>query len=181
MLVFASANSWTIIIPIPGCFVAIDVGRVCSGRCRVVACVVPPESVVHEPLFSCHSFRYVRLFIGNRLRLTGLHQIRRFSISRTSTGARSNNVARMLLTETQAAREAQVDKRTVRRLIETGRLKAVDFGSGKRHHYRIDPADLKGIAAGPVETGADRLPPVRRQHRQPTAPVGTVAAYLPSA
>ena len=50
-----------------------------------------------------------------------------------------------LLTESQAAAAAQVDKRTIRRLIETGRLRALDFGSGKRHHYRINPAELQAV------------------------------------
>ena len=85
----------------------------------------------------------------------------------------------MLLTEAQAARETQVDKRTVRRLIATGRLKAVDFGSGKRRHYRIDPADLKAIAASPFEAKSGNIPQARRR-RQTTQPGITVAAYLPS-
>lgn len=34
---------------------------------------------------------------------------------------------------------------TVRRLIGTGRLRAIDVGGGKRRHYRIDPRDLTAI------------------------------------
>ena len=51
----------------------------------------------------------------------------------------------MLLTEAQAAREAQVDRRTIRKLIDAGRLRASNFGTGKRRHYRIDAADLMSI------------------------------------
>jgi excisionase family DNA binding protein len=90
------------------------------------------------------------------------------SIQRQPTGA--------LLTESQAAGTAQVDKRTIRRLIQDGRLRAIDFGSGKRHHYRIDPADLRAVH--PVaEKPATTLPPSRRRRPQPSYPL---SAYLPT-
>lgn len=83
----------------------------------------------------------------------------------------------MLLTEIQAARELQTDKKTVRRLIETGRLKAVDVGGGKRRHYRIDPAELRAIA--PASRIDPRTPPTCRRRRRLSLPQ-SVAAYLPS-
>jgi excisionase family DNA binding protein len=81
-----------------------------------------------------------------------------------------------LLTESQAAAAAQVDKRTIRRLIQGGRLRAIDFGSGKRHHYRIDPAELHAVQ--PVgEKPATTLPSRRpRRHR----PLCSLASYLPT-
>jgi excisionase family DNA binding protein len=82
-----------------------------------------------------------------------------------------------LLTESQEAAAAQVDKRTIRRLIENGRLRALDFGSGKRHHYRIDPADLYM-----VQPAVEKFPitPLQRR-RQRHQRVGSLAEYLPTA
>lgn len=90
----------------------------------------------------------------------------------------------MLLTEAQAAREVQVDRRTIRRLIRAGRLRAVDFGSGRRRCYRIDPADLHavspaGAAADGVTPAAAPAPPNPRG-RRPGSPQAPVNAYLPS-
>jgi excisionase family DNA binding protein len=87
--------------------------------------------------------------------------------------------AGMLITEAQAATEAQVDKRTVRRLIETGRLKAIDFGS-KRRHYRIDPEDLKSISAAPDGQAPEPLPPAVRRRGRLMALPKSVTAALPS-
>lgn len=86
----------------------------------------------------------------------------------------------MLLTEAQAAREAQVDRRTIRRLIQLGRLRASDFGSGARHHYRIDPVDLRAIAPPPESAPTPMPPPTSRRRRQSLSPAPLVA-YLPSA
>jgi excisionase family DNA binding protein len=88
----------------------------------------------------------------------------------------------MLLTETQAAREAQVDRRTIRRLINDGRLRALDFGSGKRHYFRINPADLRAVLKRPEECSS--TPPnlasrARHRHLQ-AATSSSVAAFLPS-
>jgi excisionase family DNA binding protein len=83
-----------------------------------------------------------------------------------------------LLTEAEAARIIAADKRTIRKLINTGRLKAVDIGSS-RHHYRIDPADLKTIVS--VQSPSTHfLPPahIRRRHRRSVP--ASVSAYLPN-
>jgi len=82
-----------------------------------------------------------------------------------------------LLTESQAAAAAQVDKRTIRRLIKTGRLRAVDFGSGKRHHYRINLTELHAVQ--PVVEKRPITPPPHRRRRPRS--VASLAAYLPTA
>ena len=86
----------------------------------------------------------------------------------------------MLLTEAQAAREAQVDRRTIRRLIVEGRLRAADFGSGKRRHFRIDPADLRAIAPLPTSPAAPMPPRSSRRRRGQSSSPAPLAAYLPS-
>ena len=86
----------------------------------------------------------------------------------------------MLLTESQAAREAQVDKRTLRRLILAGRLRASDFGTRGRRFFRIDPDDLKKVLSQPSvsATPTPPLPPSRRRRR--AASSSSLAAFLPS-
>lgn len=73
----------------------------------------------------------------------------------------------MLLTEEQAAKEAGVSRDTISKLIKAGRLRATDYGTGKRHTWRIDPADLTTIepAASP-DGGVGR----RRRRRQSAVP-----------
>ena len=64
----------------------------------------------------------------------------------------------VFLTEGEAAMALRVDKRTVRRLIVSHRLRAVDLGTGrKRHRYRIDASELKAVA-DPVESVATPPP-----------------------
>jgi excisionase family DNA binding protein len=82
-----------------------------------------------------------------------------------------------LLTEAQAATAAQVDKRTIRRLIQDGRLRAVDYGSGKRHHYRINPDDLTDIKPPSTLTPLPRAPR-RRPARASFS--SSISAYLPT-
>jgi hypothetical protein len=62
-------------------------------------------------------------------------------------------------------------------LITTGRLRAIDFGSGKRRHFRIDPIELQAIRA--PDTRQIRPPPIHRRPRFASFP--SVAAYLPDA
>jgi excisionase family DNA binding protein len=47
-----------------------------------------------------------------------------------------------ILTLDDAASFAQVSKATLKKIILAGRLKAVDVGTGNRHHYRISKQDL---------------------------------------
>ena len=84
----------------------------------------------------------------------------------------------ILLTEAQAAAALQVDKRTLRRLIESGRLKAVDISSGFRRHYRIDPADLRDMAKREEKTTT--IVP-RRTRCGRLSSMGSVHAFLPPA
>src|ERR1700690_3890400 len=87
----------------------------------------------------------------------------------------------VFLTEDEAAMALRVDKRTVRRLIVSQRLRAVDLGSGgKRHHYRIDASELKAVA-DPVESVVTPTPIGRAQRRRHSASAGSVSAYLPNA
>jgi len=51
----------------------------------------------------------------------------------------------MFLTETEAAQQLKIDRRTLRRLIEAGRLRALNVGSGRRRHYRIAQSDLTEV------------------------------------
>lgn len=84
----------------------------------------------------------------------------------------------MLLTEREAAAVVQIDRRTLRRLIQSGRLRAVDIGSGKRRYYRIDPSDLRRIApnVSPPESTISRP----RPHRMRYSPHRMVESFLPS-
>lgn len=79
------------------------------------------------------------------------------------------------LTESQAAVAVQVDKRTIRQLIESGRLRAVDFGNGKRHHYRIEAQDLKSIEPQTAKLSHDLRPRRRRLARSKVS-----VAFLPT-
>lgn len=60
-----------------------------------------------------------------------------------------------LLTEQEYADQVKVGWRTIRRLIQSGRLEASDFGTGTHHNYRIAadavPAPVtKQVASGPI-------------------------------
>jgi excisionase family DNA binding protein len=84
----------------------------------------------------------------------------------------------VLLTERQAAAAAQVDRRTIRRLILAGRLTATDFGSGKRRCFRIDMAHLKTIQPSAKFNTTQRPSAcVRRRRSESTS---DVVAFLPS-
>jgi len=50
-----------------------------------------------------------------------------------------------LFTEHEAALATKVSERTIRRLIEAGKLRATNYGMGKKKLYRIDPADLLNV------------------------------------
>jgi len=76
-----------------------------------------------------------------------------------------------LLTEEQAAEAAGVDRKTIRRLIESKRLPAADYGSGKKHMYRIHRDDLTRVMKDPPAPVVTQKP-----HRQFS---DASAAYLP--
>lgn len=64
----------------------------------------------------------------------------------------------LLLSEAQAAQAAGVSRKTIRRLIEKGRLRAADYGTGGHHNYRINPSDLVIVQAGSAGDGGDEAP-----------------------
>ena len=66
-----------------------------------------------------------------------------------------------LLTEAEAAAIAKVHPRTIRRLIDTGRLTAINLGFGKKKLYRINPENLEAIADYAKASG-----PQHRRRRQ---------------
>jgi excisionase family DNA binding protein len=85
-----------------------------------------------------------------------------------------------MLTEDQAAAVLQIDRRTLRKLIEHGRLDAIDVGSGKRRHFRIAPKSLTEIGSKPQENqSAPRVTRFKRQSRRQLST--NVLAYLPVA
>ena|SRR5687768_2232188 len=87
----------------------------------------------------------------------------------------------MLLTEAQAAAELQIDKRTLRKLILSGRLRAVDVGSGGRRHFRIAREDLREIDARQPD-GPTMSPRARPRPRAATRLRRTSAEqFLPTA
>ena len=83
-----------------------------------------------------------------------------------------------LLTEQQAADAAGVHRKTIRRLIEQGRLKAADYGTARQHNYRIHPDDLARVA--PIPAPKSVTPPVpsfRRHSNRQSAARGRVAVW----
>ncbi len=88
----------------------------------------------------------------------------------------------MLLTETQAAQHAQVDRRTIRKLIRGGRLRAIDLGDNHRHCYRIDLADLAAVspATDLQPTSEIRVERKLRTRRLPASRSTSTESYLPT-
>lgn len=82
---------------------------------------------------------------------------------------------RRLVTTEAAGELAGVSESTIRRLIEQGRLKALNYGSALRPKWRIDTDDLWRVQ-DPTPTPA----PVRRRHRMITPPVD-LSQYRPRA
>jgi excisionase family DNA binding protein len=83
----------------------------------------------------------------------------------------------MYLNETKVSAILGINKKTVRRLIESGRLRAVDVGSS-RHCYRIDPEDLKNIS--PAKPLASSMPPPARRRFRRQGVNEIVQSFLPS-
>lgn len=81
-----------------------------------------------------------------------------------------------LLTEQQAAEVAGVSRKTIRRLIEQGRLPAADYGTAGQRNYRIHPDALANVK--PATASAEPLSASRRRRRVRDVQK-TAAAYLP--
>lgn len=83
---------------------------------------------------------------------------------RVATKAKSESDGE-LLTEEQAAKIAGVSKRTIRRLITSGRLQAKDYGTGAKHYYRIEQAALAELQTKGIATvNGKRQPTPRKRH-----------------
>lgn len=80
----------------------------------------------------------------------------------------------MMLTEQEYAAEKQVDRRTIRKLIEGNRLAAENFGTGKKKLYRI-AADAVVLpeATKPIASA----PPSGRRRRALVADAGPVNLF----
>lgn len=78
-----------------------------------------------------------------------------------------------LLTEAQAARKAGVSQKTIRRCIKSGRLPAINYGTGRKCLYRIEPAALAAL-----EPEAEPAP-TPRQRRSTRRPALSASAFLP--
>lgn len=83
-----------------------------------------------------------------------------------------------LLTEQQAATAAGVSRKTIRRLIEQGRLVAADYGTATQHNYRIHPDALANVQSAP-KPGSEPMPPARhsRYRRQSAVPAELSAVW----
>lgn len=90
----------------------------------------------------------------------------------------------MLLTLEQAAKEANVSQRTLRRLIKGGRLKAQDFGAGgkgKNKVWRISPEALLDLLPSQlVLENVTRLSAAPRRGRRSRSS-SSARQYLPDA
>ena len=80
-----------------------------------------------------------------------------------------------LLTEAQAAEQAGVSAKTIRRLIDQKRLPAADYGTAAQHNYRIDPADLSRVMGSTKKEEASKPShrPSRRQRRSTSSSRGS--------
>jgi excisionase family DNA binding protein len=87
----------------------------------------------------------------------------------------------MLLTERQAADELQIDRRTLRKLIESGRLQAINVGGAHRKHYRVHPDALKAIVPdSPSDTIKVTQRRTHRHSRLRQASSTSAQSYLPT-
>lgn len=71
----------------------------------------------------------------------------------------------MFLTESEAAQALRIDRRTLRRLIDSGRLHAINIGSGRRRHYRVAKialAEVSSTQPSPLQIESRRRPVRRR-------------------
>jgi hypothetical protein len=73
-----------------------------------------------------------------------------------------------LLTEAQAGRIAGVSRKQIRKMILAGRLEAVDWGTGKRKHYRIKAEALAKLNEIKTPAACEK----RRSHSRVSSPAG---------
>ena len=94
---------------------------------------------------------------------------------RSSTAILSSHDATVrLLSESQAAHAAGVSRKTIRRLIRQGRLRACDYGTAGHRLYRIHPADLTLISPAMAEDLEPITPPGRRSRARRSRPAASL-------
>lgn len=74
----------------------------------------------------------------------------------------------MLLTEVEYAQVAKISVKTVRRLINAGRLLVEDYGTATRHNYRID-SEARPIPATTQDASPAAHLPRRRRRSSPAS------------
>ena len=95
----------------------------------------------------------------------------------------------VVYTEQEVADQLKTSKQTVRRLIESGKLKASNIGAGKHRIYRIREEDLIAFlspsptAISPTATATPQppstplMPPRPRRRQSSTAQVGQALVW----
>jgi hypothetical protein len=78
-----------------------------------------------------------------------------------------------MLTEQEYADRAKVCAKTIRRLIQQGRLDAEDLGTGSRHNYRIAP---DAVVRPPTKQAAS-APASAVRRRRPVPAAGFVSVF----
>jgi excisionase family DNA binding protein len=84
-----------------------------------------------------------------------------------------------LLNEVDAAAVAGVSRKTIRKLIEEGRLQAIDYGTKGSRHYRIKREALANVSPRPKKPA----PPPRQRTRnvaRPSASATKMIDLMPS-
>ena len=77
-----------------------------------------------------------------------------------------NQPSVMMLTVAQAAKAANTSERSIQRLIQSGRLAAVEYGTGKRNKsYRISVEALAAVKPLEKPEAAPQVPHHRRRRR----------------
>jgi hypothetical protein len=98
-------------------------------------------------------------------------------VSAPAVSPDERNSEPFLLTLKQAETAAGTSGKTLRRLIQAGRLHAVDYGTkGGRHEWRISREALASVKPAAQDENADT--PARARRRRISTP-GSVQSFLP--
>lgn len=87
----------------------------------------------------------------------------------------------MLYTIKEAAREAQVSEKTIRRLVMAGRLLALDYGTKGQRNLRIPKEALLAVVVPLAIAEAKGTPPrARRRRSRQAASSGRPSVHPPA-